>query len=82
MTKGQYSGFLCKNSDFEQSGNKIKLGKNVISLPIYDFASKDITKLSNERIYFRFMVIGMPSEVINVKDPMDIVKTAIFARNS
>lgn len=60
----------------------IKIGKNVISLPIYDFASKDITKLSNERIYFRSMVIGMPSEVINVKDPMDIVKTAIFDRNS
>lgn len=81
LNKGQFSGFLCRRHDFEQNGSQIKLKKNVISLPRYDFSRKDIIQLSNDKTYFN-SINGMPSEVVNVKDPMDIVRTVIFARNS
>ncbi len=82
LSKAQYVGVLCRYSDLEQVGRLTKLNKKVISLPKYDISGRDITLLSNGKKYYRSISIGIPSEVVNVKDPMDIVKTVILARNS
>ena len=82
LSKGQYVGVLCRYSDLEQAGRLTKLNKKVISLPKYDISGRDITNLSNGKTYYRSISIGIPSEIVNVKDPMDIVKTVILARNS
>lgn len=82
LSKAQYVGVLCRNSDLEQIGKLIRLNKKVISLPKYDISGRDLTHLSNGKMYYRSISIGIPSEVVNVKDPMDIVKTVILARNS
>lgn len=82
LSKAQYVGILCRYSDLEQTGKQTKLNKKVISLPKYDISGRDITHLSNGKIYYRSISIGIPSEIVNVKDPMDIVKTVILTRNS
>lgn len=82
LSKAQYVGILCRYSDLEQVGGLTKLNKKVISLPKYDISGRDITHLSNGKIYYRSISIGIPSEIVNVKDPMDIVKTVILTRNS
>lgn len=82
LTKGQYTGFLCKGQYFEKFGSKIQLSKTVISLPRYDFGGKDIVRVSNGKVFLRTIGIGIPSEVVNVKDPFDIVRTIILSRNS
>ena len=82
LSKAQYVGVLCRYSDLEQVGRLTKLNKKVISLPKYDISGRDLTHLSNGKTYYRSISIGIPSEVVNVKDPMDIVKTVILARNS
>lgn len=82
LSKAQYVGILCRYSDLEQAGKLTRLNKKVISLPKYDISGRDVTHLSNGKTYYRSISIGIPSEVVNVKDPMDIVKTVILARNS
>lgn len=82
LSKSQYVGILCRYSDLEQIGKLTKLNKKVISLPKYDISGRDITHLSNGKTYYRSINIGIPSEIINVKAPMDIVKTVMLTRNS
>lgn len=82
LSTAQYVGILCRYSDLEQTGKRTKLNKKVISLPKYNINRGDITHLSNGKTYYRSISIGIPSEIVNVKDPMDIVKTVILARNS
>ena len=82
LSKGQYIGFLCRKQDMEQADKKIKLSKNVISLPRYDFNGKSIIRMINGKAFYRSMKIGAPSAVVYVKDPMDIVRTIILSRNT
>lgn len=82
LSKAQYVGILCCYSDLEQNGKLMRLNKKVISLPQYDISGRDVTHLSNGKTYYRSISIGIPSKVINVKEPMEIVKTVILARNS
>ena len=81
-TKGQYVGFLCHSHDFEQIGTKIKLVDTVMSLPRYEFSVKDTVRLPEGTLLYRSISIGIPSEVINIRNPLDIVKTVIISRNS
>lgn len=82
LTKGQYVGFLCKRRDFQQSGLRIKLSDAVMSLPRYDFSIKDTIRFANGRTFYRSISIGIPSDVTNIRNPFDIVKTVIISRNS
>lgn len=81
-SKNLYTGFLCKSKDIEQKGKVIGISKRVVSLPRYEFTGKDITHLSNGKSYYRSLRIGMPYEVVNVKNPLDIVRTIILSRSS
>ena len=82
LSRSQYVGFLCRNIDFVQSNNGVKLSPNVISLPRYEFGGKDVVRTSNGKVFYRTLSIGIPLEIVNVKDPFDIVKTIIISRNS
>lgn len=82
LSRAQYVGILCRYSDLEQTGKLTRLNKKVISLPKYEISGRDVVHLSNGKTYYRSISIGIPSEVVNVKDSMDIVKTVILERNS
>lgn len=82
LSKGQYIGFLCKKHDLEQDGSVVKLKKDVITIPFYNFEDKDVIQLSNGKVYFKRINIGMPVEVVKVKNSFEIVKSVIMSRNS
>ncbi len=82
LSEGQYVGILCRYSEIEQSGSQMKLDKKVILLPKYDICEKDFIHLSNGKIYYRSVYIGISSEIVRVKESLDIVKTVILKRNS
>ena len=82
LSKGQYIGFLCKKHDLEQDGSTVKLKKDVITIPFYNFEDKDVIQLSNGKVYFKRINIGMPVEVVKVKNSFEIVKSVIMSRNS
>lgn len=82
LSKGQYIGFLCKKHDLEQDGSTVKLKKDVITIPFYNFEDKDVIQLSNGKVYFKRINIGMPMEVVKVKNSFEIVKSVIMSRNS
>lgn len=82
LSRSQYVGFLCRNTDFVQSNNGVKLSPNVISLPRYEFSGRDVVRTSNGKVFYHTLSIGIPLEIVNVKNPFDIVKTIIISRNS
>ncbi len=82
LGKGNFIGFLCSSKELEKEFSKIKLCKSVVSLPKYEFESKDITLLSNGKYYFRNISLGIPVEIVNVKDPLEIVRNVVVSRNT
>lgn len=82
LTKGQYIGVLCNKGEFELTDNGLKLSDKVITLPQYSFSGKDTARLSNDRMYFRKLSVGVPTEIVTVKDRLEIVKSIILSRNS
>ena len=82
LSKGQYIGLLCRHSELEQNGKQIRLRKKVISLPQYVINRRDQRELSNRKIYYKSLRIGIPSKIVTVKDGNDIVRTVILERNS
>ena len=66
----------------EQDGSTVKLKKDVITIPFYNFEDKDVIQLSNGKVYFKRINIGMPVEVVKVKNSFEIVKSVIMSRNS
>jgi predicted nuclease with TOPRIM domain len=82
ITKGQYIGVLCNNKEFEITDHCLKLSDNVITLPQYSFSIKDTVRLSNDRVYFRKLSVGIPTEIVAIKDRLEIVKSIILSRNS
>ena len=66
----------------EQDGSTVKLKKYVITIPFYNFEDKDVIQLSNGKVYFKRINIGMPVEVVKVKNSFEIVKSVIMSRNS
>lgn len=85
LSKGQYAGIGCNTADFEviDSTNQIqRLKSNVFTLPEYEFNGKNIVNLANGKILYRYLSIGLPSGIISVKDPIEIVKEVILSRTT
>ena len=80
--KGQFLGIVCNKQDLFVTGDEVKLKESVISLPWYEFSSAETVRLRNNKQYFRNISIGIPSGVVRVKDPLEIVKDIIVARNT
>ena len=81
-SKNLYTGFICKSKDIEQNGRMLRISQRVVSLPRYEFTGKDITHLANGKRYYRALRLGMPDEIVNIKNPLDIVRTIILSRSS
>lgn len=82
LSKGQYIGFLCTKQDIEQIGAKEKLRSDVISLPLYNFHAQDVLRLPNKKTFFRRLSLGIPADVINVKNPLELVQSVLNARST
>ncbi len=83
LSKGQYEGVLCNIRDLEKTAdNRIRLKKSIISLPRYEFENKNIVRMSNGRVYYKKISLGIPTEIYCVVEPLEIVKTVIMSKIS
>lgn len=76
-----YEGVYCETSSLEQQSGRILLKADVIKLPVYAFSRNDIIKFDDVCI-MSSPGIGMPTRLIRVKNPMEIIRDRIVSRAS
>lgn len=69
----QYSGFLCNINDFDIRSGIAKLKTSVFTLPLFHIHAWNTLTL-NSRIFCRSMSLGLPLDLIRVKDPLTLVR--------
>lgn len=82
LHKGKFTGFLCGKKDFVDLNGVWKLSEQTITIPQYDFSGKDTIRLENGKSYFRKISIGVPTALVQVKDPLEYVKEIVMGRYS
>ena len=82
LKNGKYTGFACRDQDLEQNGSLLKLKESVISLPRYDFDKSQIVNFENDKRYFKNITLGLPTEIVYVRDKIDILKTIILSKST
>ncbi|WP_315444173.1 hypothetical protein [uncultured Selenomonas sp.] len=75
---GECFGILCKRKQLTISGSAVTLNESVYHLPQYNFGKHEIISLPNQRSYFRHIYAGLPSDVIQTRDMMEIVQSVIL----
>jgi|GEM_PF-5587250 len=77
-----YMGVLCHGKDIVRNG-AITLGKGIEFLDQYLIDSKNVFSISNQEItLINGFNLGNPCNRVLLKDPLEIVKSAILARGS
>lgn len=73
------TGLLCSSSDFDRANDKIALKSDVYTLPQYSIKLSDTIDLAGIRIY-KFLSLGIPQSIYQVRDPYEAVKSLIISR--
>ena len=73
------TGLLCSSSDFDRANDKITLKSDVYTLPQYSIKLSDTIDLASIRIY-KFLSLGIPQSIYQVRDPYEAVKSLIISR--
>ncbi|HPY83965.1 MAG TPA: hypothetical protein PLS20_02855 [Ruminococcus flavefaciens] len=73
------TGLLCSSSDFDRANDKIALKSDVYTLPQYSIKLSDTMELAGIRIY-KFLSLGIPQSIYQVRDPYEAVKSLIISR--
>lgn len=69
----QYSGFLCNINDFDIQSGIAKLKISVFTLPLFHIHAWNTLTL-NSKVFCRSMSLGLPLDLIRVKDPLTLVR--------
>ena len=77
-----YRGVVCNKKQIKSIQGITKLADEVISLPVYMFSAACILRAVNDRRYYYSIDLGTPSDIIHVKNQLDIVKDIISNRSS
>ena len=72
-------GLLCSTADFDRTNDKIALKSDVYTLPQYSIKLSDTMELAGIRIY-KFLSLGIPQSIYQVRDPYEAVKSLIISR--
>lgn len=75
----QYTGFLCSNNDFDIQRGIAKLKTSVFTLPLFHIHAWNTLTL-NSKIFCRSMSLGLPLDLIRVKDPLTLVRDIILSK--
>ena len=75
-------GVLCDEEQLVISSKGVKLSDKIISLPMYSLKAEDIVFLTNEKYYYGNIKLGMPKDVIRLKDALEIVKDILINRGT
>lgn len=77
----QYSGFLCNIHDFDIQSGIAKLKTSIFTLPLFHIHAWNTLTL-NSRIFCRSLSLGLPLDLIRVKDPLTLVKDIILSKTT
>lgn len=78
-SNGLRHGVLCKNSDFESINGWIQLKQSVCTLPVFTISDVDTVSLSGCKVY-RYLKLGVPNSLVQIKSPLEIVKQLVLMR--
>ena len=74
-------GILCRQGDYENYGQMVKLSKSVVVLPVYYLKTEDIVDIDDIRV-FRKINLGIPSSIHYVITPYEQIKNILLSRTS
>lgn len=77
--ENQMNGLLCGTRELEFCNGYARLKKNVYILPQYTIDSGDVIEIAGKKIY-RYLNIGMPQNILQVKSPLEVVKEIVVRR--
>lgn len=75
----QYSGLLCSSDQLEVQNGTAKLNSSVFTLPLFHIHIPNTLSISG-KIFCRSLTLGLPAEVVRVKNPLDLVKEIVLTR--
>jgi len=73
---GKYTGLLCKTKYILAQNGKAVLRSNILDLPLYNFSEQEIVRFGRLRFFYR-VNLAAPQAMVQITDPLDIVKQAI-----
>lgn len=79
VSKGQCMGILCNIKELNTVNGKTTFAEDCIEVPVYRFTGGDIMRLDNGISFYRNAFAGLPSELYQLKNPLDIVKNIVFS---
>lgn len=78
-TEREMNGLLCGTRELEFYNGCVRLKKNVYILPQYKIEVGDVLEVAGKKIY-RYLNMGIPQSVFQIKSPMEVVKNIIIKR--
>ena len=75
----KYLGLLCSSQELYVSGGTITIKDDVVSIPQYSFALSDLISYKG-RFFFKYLDVGIPELILDVKDPLEIAKEVVLKR--
>ena len=78
-SKGNISGLLCNDNDFDIINDSAKLKASTSVLPQFVIASSDIITIAGKRFY-RATNMGTPQDIYHLKSPFAVVKDVVVSR--
>ncbi len=79
ISKGQYTGVLCKPKELKMVNGMTTFTENCIEVPVYEFSSDDILHLDNGFSFYGNAFAGVPSKLYPLKSPLDIVRDIVLS---
>ncbi len=75
----EYLGLLCSAQELCSTGGTVTIKDDVMSIPQYSFAQSDLIAYKS-RFFLKYLDIGIPELILDVKDPLEIVKEVVLKR--
>lgn len=77
--KGDITGLLCREKDFEINGSIARLKQTVYALPQYTIAVSDVISIGGITLY-KSTQLGLPNNIVYLKAPQSLVKEIVVQR--
>lgn len=77
---GEYIGLLCRKSDIVEKNGVVTLKASVTKLPLHKFCEQEVVKIRGWSFFYRIH-LGMPSKLLQIRDPLEIVKELVLQRS-
>jgi len=75
----EYLGLLCSAQELCSDGGTVTIKDDVMSIPQYSFAQSDLIAYKS-RFFLKYLDVGIPELILDVKDPLEIVKEVVLKR--